>query len=64
MGAHRAGVPGRGLGALMATTAMTSDYAALWSGIALIGATALLLHAAVAGLERRALAAWAPEQLA
>jgi sulfonate transport system permease protein len=55
---------GRGLGALMATVAMTSDYAALWSAIALIGAAALLAHAGVAALERAALARWAPEQLA
>lgn len=55
---------GRGLGALMATTAMTSDYAALWSAIVLIGATALLLHAAVACLEQMALSRWAPEQMA
>lgn len=54
---------GRGLGALMATIAMTSDYAALWSAIVLIGVAALLLHAVVAGLERAALSRWAPEQV-
>ncbi|MCA0942535.1 ABC transporter permease subunit [Salipiger pacificus] len=55
---------GRGIGALMATVASTSDYGMLWSAIALIGLAAVLAHALVAALERRVLARTSPEQLA
>ncbi|RAK23994.1 ABC transporter permease [Salipiger aestuarii] len=55
---------GRGIGALMATVASTSDYAMLWSAIAVIGLAALATHAGVAALERAVLRRTSPEQLA
>ncbi|WP_138469073.1 ABC transporter permease [Poseidonocella sp. HB161398] len=55
---------GRGIGALMAMTASTSDYRMLWSAIALTGIAALACHGAVAAAERAVLARTAPEQLA
>jgi ABC-type nitrate/sulfonate/bicarbonate transport system permease component len=55
---------GRGIGALMATTASTSDYGMLWSAIALIGLTAVAAHAAVAALEGAVLSRTSAEQLA
>lgn len=55
---------GRGIGALMAMTASTSDYGMLWSAIALIGVAALAAHAAVAALEASVLARTSAEQLA
>ncbi|MFG6081851.1 ABC transporter permease [Paracoccus litorisediminis] len=54
---------GRGLGSLMALAASTSDFRMLWSAVALITLLAVLCHAVVAGLERRVLARYAPEQL-
>ena len=54
---------GRGIGALMATVASTSDYNMLWSAITLIGVAAVLAHALVATLERWVLARTSPEQL-
>ncbi len=55
---------GRGIGALMATTASTSDYGMLWSATSLIGLTAVLAHAAVAALEGAVLSRTSAEQLA
>lgn len=55
---------GRGIGALMATVASTSDYNMLWAAIALIGLAAALAHGLVSALERRILARTNPEQLA
>lgn len=55
---------GRGVGALMATVASTSDYGMLWSAIALVGLAAVLAHALVAALERAVLARTSAEQLA
>jgi len=54
---------GRGIGALMATVASTSDYNMLWSAITLIGLAAVLAHALVFALERWVLARTSPEQL-
>ncbi len=54
---------GRGIGALMATVASTSDYNMLWSAITLIGLAAVLAHALVFALERWVLARTNPEQL-
>ncbi|MDO6584017.1 ABC transporter permease subunit [Salipiger sp. 1_MG-2023] len=55
---------GRGIGALMATVASTSDYGMLWSAVAVIGLAALATHAAIAALERAVLSRTNPEQLA
>lgn len=55
---------GRGIGALMATVASTSDYNMLWSAIALIGFAAVMSHALVSMLERWVLSRTNPEQLA
>ncbi|MBF9036221.1 ABC transporter permease subunit [Rhodobacterales bacterium HKCCE2091] len=55
---------GRGIGALMATTASTSNYGMLWSSIALIGLAALVAHGAVAAVERAVLVRTSAEQLA
>ncbi|MAQ82802.1 MAG: ABC transporter permease [Maritimibacter sp.] len=55
---------GRGVGALMATVASTSDYGMLWSAIALIGLAAVLAHALVATLERIVLSRTSAEQMA
>lgn len=54
---------GRGLGSLMALSASVSDYTMLWAGIAVVTAISVLGHAAVATLERRILAIYAPEQV-
>lgn len=54
---------GRGLGALMATVASTSDYGMLWSATALIASVAMLAWAGLARVERAVLARAAPEQL-
>jgi len=54
---------GRGLGALMAMTASTSNYNMLWSAIALLALISALAYAALAALEARVLARFAPEQL-
>ncbi|MBR9891860.1 ABC transporter permease subunit [bacterium] len=55
---------GRGVGALMATVASTSDYGMLWSAIALIGLVAVCVHGLVGALERWVLARTNAEQLA
>lgn len=55
---------GTGMGSLMALTASTSNYAALWSAIVLLAASASLLYALVQVLERRVLKTFASEQLA
>ena len=54
---------GRGLGALMALTASTSDYNLLWSAIVVVTLGASLGYALVGLAERAALARIAPEQL-
>ncbi|WP_226626384.1 ABC transporter permease [Alloyangia pacifica] len=55
---------GRGIGALLATVASTSDYGMLWSAIALIGLASVLAHALLASVERRILSRTSAEQLA
>jgi ABC-type nitrate/sulfonate/bicarbonate transport system permease component len=55
---------GRGIGALMALTASTSDYNTLWSAIVLVAAAATLAYAAVAWVEARVLHVYAAEQMA
>ncbi len=55
---------GRGIGALMALTASTSDYGMLWGATVLVAVAAVVGTAAVAALERRVLLTYAPEQLA
>jgi ABC-type nitrate/sulfonate/bicarbonate transport system permease component len=55
---------GRGVGALIATVASTSDYGMLWSAIALIGLVAVFVHGLVGALERWVLARTNAEQLA
>lgn len=54
---------GRGLGALMAMTASTSDYNLLWSAIVVVTAGASIGYALVGGVERLILSRLAPEQL-
>ena len=54
---------GRGLGALMALTASTSDYNLLWSAIVVVTLGAAVGHALVGLAERATLARFAPEQL-
>lgn len=54
---------GIGTGTLMALSASTSDYGMLWAAVAALALTAALGYAAVAALERRVLARYAPEQL-
>ncbi|MGY6548125.1 MAG: ABC transporter permease [Roseinatronobacter sp.] len=54
---------GRGLGALMAMTASTSDYNMLWSAIVVVTFGAVLGYALVGAVERAVLAQVAPEQL-
>lgn len=54
---------GRGLGALMAMTASTSDYNLLWSAIVLVALGASLGYGLVGLVERATLARIAPEQL-
>ncbi|MBE3640413.1 ABC transporter permease [Mangrovicoccus algicola] len=55
---------GRGIGALMAVSAATSDYAMLWSATAATGLAALAAHGAVAWAERAVLSRHAAEQVA
>mgnify|MGYP002017731488 FL=1 len=55
---------GRGVGALMATVASTSDYGMLWSAIALIGLVAVFVHGLVGALERWVLSRTNAEQMA
>lgn len=55
---------GKGIGALMALTASTSDYNMLWSAITLVAVTASLAYAAVAALEHAVLRVYAAEQVA
>lgn len=54
---------GRGLGALMALTASTSDYNLLWSAIVVVTLGACLGYGLVSMIERTVLARVAPEQL-
>jgi len=54
---------GRGLGAIMALTASTSDYNLLWSATLVVTLGACLGYALVALVERAVLARVAPEQL-
>ncbi len=54
---------GRGLGALMAMTASTSNYNMLWSAIVVVAVGSALGYALVAWLERAVMARVAPEQL-
>ncbi len=54
---------GRGLGALMAMTASTSDYNLLWSAIVVVAVGAALGYGLVGLIERVVLARVAPEQL-
>ena len=53
---------GIGIGARMAMAASLSDYDLLWSAVALVAALSVLGHAAVAAVEARVLARYAPEQ--
>jgi ABC-type nitrate/sulfonate/bicarbonate transport system permease component len=55
---------GSGIGSLMAISASLSDYDMLWSSVLLVAALSALGYVAVGRLERRILAAYAPEQLA
>jgi ABC-type nitrate/sulfonate/bicarbonate transport system permease component len=54
---------GRGIGALMALTASTSNYNMLWSATALLGLTATLGYGGVALIETAVLRRFAPEQV-
>lgn len=54
---------GRGLGALMAMTASTSDYNLLWSAIVVVALGAAFGYGLVGLVERMVLARIAPEQL-
>ncbi|TVS04316.1 MAG: ABC transporter permease subunit [Rhodobacteraceae bacterium] len=54
---------GRGLGALMAMTASTSDYNLLWSAIVVVAVGAAFGYGLVGLIERLVLARVAPEQL-
>ncbi len=54
---------GRGLGALMALTASTSDYNLLWSAIVVVTLGACIGYGLVSMVERAVLARVAPEQL-
>ncbi len=54
---------GRGLGALMAMTASTSDYNLLWSAILVVACGSALGYGLVGLVERAVLARVAPEQL-
>jgi len=54
---------GRGLGALMALTASTSDYNLLWSAIVVVTLCACIGYGLVSMIERAVLARVAPEQL-
>lgn len=55
---------GIGMGGLMATTASTSAYNALWAAVAVMVLTASLGYACVERLERAVLRVYGPEQLA
>ncbi len=55
---------GKGIGALMALTASTSDYNMLWSAITLVALTAAATYAAVSALEDAVLRVYAAEQVA
>lgn len=55
---------GIGMGGLMATTASTSAYNALWASVAVMALTASLGYACVERLERAVLRVYGPEQLA
>lgn len=55
---------GIGIGARMAMAASLSDYDLLWSAVVLVAGLSVLGHAAVAAVESRVLARYAPEQRA
>jgi ABC-type nitrate/sulfonate/bicarbonate transport system permease component len=55
---------GSGIGSLMAISASLSDYDMLWSSVVLVAGLSALGYMAVGRVERRILAAYAPEQLA
>ena len=55
---------GNGIGSLMALSASQSDFDMLWSSVVLVAVLSSLGYAGVGLLERRVLAAYAPEQLA
>lgn len=55
---------GTGMGSLMALTASTSNYAMLWSAIALLAITASAAYGVVEMIERHLLKTFASEQLA
>jgi ABC-type nitrate/sulfonate/bicarbonate transport system permease component len=54
---------GNGIGSVMALSASLSDYDMLWSAVALTTALSALGYVGVGALEKRVLAAYAPEQL-
>jgi ABC-type nitrate/sulfonate/bicarbonate transport system permease component len=54
---------GNGIGSLMALSASVSDYDMLWSSVTLMAVLSALGYAGVGLVERRVLAAYAPEQL-
>ncbi|MCF3972771.1 ABC transporter permease [Paracoccus salsus] len=54
---------GRGLGSLMALSASTSNYNLLWAAVVVVTAISTICYAAVAMLEARILAIYAPEQM-
>ncbi len=54
---------GKGIGLLMALTASTSNYAMLWSCVAVLAVMAVTFYAAVSALERTILRIYASEQV-
>jgi ABC-type nitrate/sulfonate/bicarbonate transport system permease component len=54
---------GRGIGALIATTAATSGWGMLWSATAALALLAVAGYHGMAAIEARVLARYAPEQL-
>ncbi|XDB00130.1 ABC transporter permease subunit [Sulfitobacter sp. LCG007] len=55
---------GRGIGSLMALSASVSDYDMLWSCVVIVALLTVLLHGAVARIERAVAGRYANEQLA
>lgn len=54
---------GKGIGLLMALTASTSNYAMLWSCVAVFAVVVVTIYAGVAALERGVLRVYASEQV-
>ena len=54
---------GNGIGSVMALSASLSDYDMLWSAVFVVTALSALGYAGVGAVEKRVLAAFAPEQL-